>query len=70
MLRCIVIGTCALQFLHYVLLYRNTQHYVTLNCSVKPSLRAGGTSKFISALAKESPTIKFHQQGKPQILSS
>ena len=34
-LRCIVIGTCAVQFLHYIPLYRNTQHYATLNCSAK-----------------------------------
>ena len=33
MLRCIVIGACAVQFLHYVPLYRNTQYYATLNCS-------------------------------------
>ena len=38
-----VIGTCAVQFLHYIPLYRNTQNYSTLNCSVKTSLRAGGT---------------------------
>ena len=35
MLRCIVIGACAVQFLHYVPLYRNTQLYATLNCSIK-----------------------------------
>ena len=35
MLRCIVKGACAVQFLHYVPLYRNTQHYATLNCSIK-----------------------------------
>ena len=35
MLRCIVIGACAVQFLHYVPLYRNTQHYATLYCSIK-----------------------------------
>ena len=34
-LRYTVIGTCAVQFLHYLPLYRNTQHYATLNCSVK-----------------------------------
>ena len=38
-----VIGTCAVQFLHYIPLYRNTQHHATLNRSVKTSLRAGGT---------------------------
>ena len=27
----------------YIPLYRDTQHYTTLNCSVKTSLRAGGT---------------------------
>ena len=32
---CIVIGARAVQFLHYVPLYRNTQHYTTLNCSIK-----------------------------------
>ena len=37
------IGTCAVQFLDYITLYRNTQHYATLNCSVKTSLRAEGT---------------------------
>ena len=42
-LRCMVIGTCAVQFLHYISLYRSTQDYATLNCSVKTSLRAGGT---------------------------
>ena len=42
-LRCVVIGTCAVQFLHYIPLFRNTQYYATLNCSVKASLRAGGT---------------------------
>ena len=42
-LRCMDVGTCAVQFLHYSPLYRNTQHYATLNWSVKPSLRAGGT---------------------------
>ena len=42
-LRCMVIGTCAVQCLHYIPLYLNTQHYTTLNCSVKSSLRAGGT---------------------------
>ena len=26
-LRCIVIGVCAVQFLHYIPLYRNIQHY-------------------------------------------
>ena len=35
-LHCMVIGTCAVQFLRYIPLYRNTQHYATLNCSVKP----------------------------------
>ena len=30
-------------FLHYVPLYRNTQHYATLNCSVKMRLCARGT---------------------------
>ena len=44
-LRCMVIGTCAVQFLHEIPLYRNTQHYATLNCSVKASLRVGGTQK-------------------------
>ena len=42
-LRCMVIGTCTVQFLHHINLYRNTQHYATLNCSVKTSLRAGST---------------------------
>ena len=42
-LRCMVIGTRAVQFLHYIPLYRNTQHYATLNCSIKTSLRAEGT---------------------------
>ena len=37
-LRCMVIGTRAVQFLHYIPLYRNTQHYATLNCSVKTIL--------------------------------
>ena len=45
MLRCMVIGTCAVQFLHYIDLYRNTQHYATLNCSVNAGSRAGGTYK-------------------------
>ena len=35
MLRCIIITACAIQFLHYIPLYRNIQHYATLNCSVK-----------------------------------
>ena len=35
MLRCIVIDACAVQFLHYVPLYRNTQHCATINCSIK-----------------------------------
>ena len=35
-----VVGTCAVQFLHYIPLYRNTQHYATLYCSEKASLRA------------------------------
>ena len=43
MLCCIVIGACAVQFLHYVTLYRNIQHYATLNCSIKSRLCAGGT---------------------------
>ena len=30
-LRCMVIGTFAVQFLHYIPLYRNTQQYATLN---------------------------------------
>ena len=42
-LRCIVIGARAVQFLHYIPLYRNTQHYATLNYGVKSSLRALGT---------------------------
>ena len=42
-LRCIVIGACAVQFLHYVPLYRNTQHYATLYCSIKTRLCSGGT---------------------------
>ena len=46
-LRCMVIGTCAVQFLHYIPLYRNTQHYATHNCSVKTSLHAGCTYKFL-----------------------
>ena len=33
--RCMVTGTCAVKCLHYIPLYRNTQHYATLNCSVK-----------------------------------
>ena len=45
MLHCIVIGACAVQFLYYVPLYRNTQHYATLNCRIKTRLCAGGTSK-------------------------
>ena len=43
MLRCMAIGACAVQFLHYIRLYRKTQHYATLNCRVNMSLRAGGT---------------------------
>ena len=43
MLRCIVIGACAVKFLHYVPPYRNKQHYATLNCSIKTRLCAGGT---------------------------
>ena len=31
----IVIDACAVQFLHYAPLYRNTQHYITLNCRIK-----------------------------------
>ena len=48
-LRCMVTGTCAVQFLHYIPLYRITQHYATLNFSVQTSLYslyslcAGGT---------------------------
>ena len=42
-LRCMVIGKCAVEFLHYIPLYRNTQHCATLNCSVKTRLRVGGT---------------------------
>ena len=33
--RRIVIGTCAVQFLHYAPLFRNTQHYATLNYRIK-----------------------------------
>ena len=51
-LRCMVIGTCAVQFLRYFPLYRNTQHYATLTCSVKMSLRAGGAYNIL-----ESPDI-------------
>ena len=47
MLSCIIIGACAVQFLHCVPLYRNTQHYATLNCSIKTRLCAGGTSIYI-----------------------
>ena len=43
MLRCIVIGAYAVQFLLYVHLYRNTQHYATLKCSIKTRLCAGDT---------------------------
>ena len=43
LLRCIVIGACAVQFLHYVPLYHNTQHYTNLNCSLKTRSCAGGT---------------------------
>ena len=32
-----------LRCMYYIPLYRNTQHYATLNYSVKTSLRAGGT---------------------------
>ena len=32
-LRCMVIGACAVQFLHYIPVYRNTQDYATLNCN-------------------------------------
>ena len=42
-LRCIVIGAYAVQFLHCIPVYRNIQHYATLNCSTKTSLRSGGT---------------------------
>ena len=52
-LRCIVIGACAVQFLHYVPLYRNTQHYATLNCSVKTSLRTRGTYKYLKAITRK-----------------
>ena len=34
-LRCMVIGACAVQFLHYIPLYRNTKHHAILNCSAK-----------------------------------
>ena len=34
-LRFMAIGAFAVQFLHYIPLYRNTQHCATLNCSVK-----------------------------------
>ena len=37
-----VIGACAVKFLHYIPLFRNTPHHATLNCSVETSLRAGG----------------------------
>ena len=40
MLRCMAIGACAVLFLHYIPLYRNTKHYATLKCNVKTSLRA------------------------------
>ena len=42
-LRYIVIGACAIQFLHYAPLYRNTQHYATLNCRIKTRKCAGVT---------------------------
>ena len=42
-LRCFVISACAVPFLHYVPLYRNTQYSATLNCSIKTRLCAGGT---------------------------
>ena len=41
--RCMVIGARAVQFLHYIPLYRNTQHYATLNCSVKTSIASATT---------------------------
>ena len=43
MLRSIAIGACAVQFLHYVPLYRNPQHYATLKYSIKTRLCAGDT---------------------------
>ena len=47
-----VIGTCAVQFLHYIPVYRNTKHYVTLNCSVGTSLRTGGTYNMLRIIHK------------------
>ena len=46
-LRCIVIGACAVRFLHYIPLYRNTQHYATLNCSVKRVYAPGSRKIYI-----------------------
>ena len=46
-LRCMAIGACAVQFLHFISLSRNTQHCATLNSSEKTSLRAGGTENII-----------------------
>ena len=40
-----VVGACTVEFLHYVLLYRNTKHYATLNCSLKTLLSGGCTEK-------------------------
>ena len=38
-------GACAIQFLHYAPLYRNTQHYATLNCRIKTRNCGGVTLK-------------------------
>ena len=50
LLRCIVIVACAVQFLHYVPLYRNTQHYATFDCSVKRIYAPEGHKKYLEAL--------------------
>ena len=47
MLCCIVIGACAVQLLHYAVLYRNIQHYATLNCRIKTRKCAGVTQNCI-----------------------
>ena len=63
MLHCIVIGACAVQFSHYVPLYRNTQHYTTLNCSIKTRLCAGGTERlYITSSFRfyRTITLNFH----------
>ena len=46
-LRCIVIGTCAVQFLHYIPLYRNTQHYASVSRFDTQTLRTQRQEQYV-----------------------